>query len=270
MHYRISILALSTTVLFSSCNKTEDIVDLPCYIEVNTNVPDVETSGISYPTTQSLIGPSNANWSTPSSANEIINNLNYLVYLGAGPQAMPDSVWDDFEFEYPFTRNLDRNLHMDSTIFIKSPNAPANCQGLDCFSFMTYEGYSWLELAQTLTDEYVPCLTDTLNLGVREVPEGHLQVSTIAKCQILQFVDDIYQLTDNEGNYFVMHATENGTQTTDVVLPAGWDLEIVSLNEPLIVTPFGNDEDCYFNIVVDHLGQGYHQFIYSGDVYPNN
>jgi hypothetical protein len=67
-----------------------------------------------------------------------------------------------------------------------------------------------------------------------------------------------------------MHATENGTQTTDVVLPAGWDLEIVSLNEPLIVTPFGNDEDCYFNIVVDHLGQGYHQFIYSGDVYPNN
>jgi hypothetical protein len=42
----------------------------------------------------------------------------------------------------------------------------------------------------------------------------------------------------------------------------------VELKEPLIVVPFGEEGDCYFNIVGDHLGQGYHQYQYAGDYYP--
>jgi len=36
----------------------------------------------------------------------------------------------------------------------------------------------------------------------------------------------------------------------------------------LVVIPFGEKEDCYFNIIGDHLGQGYHQYQYSSGFYP--
>jgi len=55
----------------------------------------------------------------------------------------------------------------------------------------------------------------------------------------------------------VMHATEIDTPNLDVVLPKGFKLEKVKLDEPLIIAPFGDKEDCYFNIVGDHLGQGF-------------
>ena len=42
----------------------------------------------------------------------------------------------------------------------------------------------------------------------------------------------------------------------------------VKLKEPLIVLPFGDKEDCYFNIVGDHLGQGFHQYKYADEYFP--
>jgi hypothetical protein len=83
------------------------------------------------------------------------------------------------------------------------------------------------------------------------------------------FEDEIYQLSDDKGNLYVMHATETGTPNLDVVLPEGFSLKKVKLDAPLAILPFGDKEDCYFNIVGDHLGQGYHQYKYADDFYPN-
>jgi len=40
------------------------------------------------------------------------------------------------------------------------------------------------------------------------------------------------------------------------------------LQEPLFILPFGKGDDCYFNIVGDHLGQGYNQYKYANEYYP--
>jgi hypothetical protein len=42
----------------------------------------------------------------------------------------------------------------------------------------------------------------------------------------------------------------------------------VILKEPLIISPFGGGNECYYNIVGDNLGQGYHQYIFDDTVYP--
>ena len=98
--------------------------------------------------------------------------------------------------------------------------------------------------------------------------EGHLVVKVIKKCQVVVFENEIYQMSDNKGNLYAMHATETGSPNMNVVLPEGFTIQKVSLKEPLVIIPFGEKEDCYFNIVGDHLGQGYHQYQYAGDFYP--
>jgi hypothetical protein len=44
----------------------------------------------------------------------------------------------------------------------------------------------------------------------------------------------------------------------------------VILKEPLIISPFGGGNECYYNIVGDNLGQGYHQYIFSDKFYPTS
>ena len=44
----------------------------------------------------------------------------------------------------------------------------------------------------------------------------------------------------------------------------------MNLKEPLIISPFGGGNECYFNIVGDHLGQGYHQYIFASKFYPTD
>ena len=44
----------------------------------------------------------------------------------------------------------------------------------------------------------------------------------------------------------------------------------INLKEPLIISPFGGGNECYFNIVGDHLGQGYHQYIFADKFYPSD
>ena len=42
------------------------------------------------------------------------------------------------------------------------------------------------------------------------------------------------------------------------------------LKEPLIISPFGGGNECYYNIVGDNLGQGYHQYIFADKFYPTD
>lgn len=74
-------------------------------------------------------------------------------------------------------------------------------------------------------------------------------------------------MSDGKGNLYVMHATESGSPTTDVSLPSGWNIQKITITSPLIITPFGGGDECYFNIVGDHLGQGYHQYVYADNFY---
>ncbi len=94
---------------------------------------------------------------------------------------------------------------------------------------------------------------------------GHLVIKTIIKAQLLRFTGSMYQLTDNRGNFYVMHATETGVPRLDVALPGGWTLRKVALAEPLVIAP---SQGGYYNIVGDCCGQGYHQYIFADTTYP--
>ena len=96
---------------------------------------------------------------------------------------------------------------------------------------------------------------------------GHLVIKTIRKPQVMRWDGPIYRLTDGHGNYYIMHATETGTPTLDVALPAGWSLAKVELDKPLVITP---SQGGYYNVVGDCLGQGYHQYVFAGPTWPAN
>lgn len=198
-----------------------------------------------------------------SFAKEIINAKEKKVYYGAGSNPIPMDEWKKLKVKLPWARNLDRNILFTKTVFLRSPSASSNCEGTDCLKEIEYKGYSWVELANPQAIDFIPSKTDT-----KKPAKGHLVVKVIKKCQIVVWEDEIYELSDKKGNKYVMHATETGTPKLDTVLPEGFVLKKVKLDEPLIVTPFGKGEDCYFNIIGDHLGQGYHQYKYAGDYFP--
>lgn len=230
---------------------------------ISCSFPSTEKAGIKYPTTPAFEVSKNIKWKKISTAKELVNIKEKLVIVSGGDNPMPKEQWDKFKPNLPWQKNIDRHILINKTAFLRSPSAKADCQGTDCLTTKMYKNYSWIELAQPLSVDYIPTKTDMLK------PEkGHLVVKVIKKCQVVYFENEIYQLSDNKGNLYVMHATETGTPNTNVVLPDGWTLQKVSLKEPLIVMPFGTTEDCYFNIVGDHLGQGYHQYQYAKEYYP--
>ncbi len=224
----------------------------------------LEEAGIKYATKPAFELPANIVWQQVGTAKELINVKENLVVLSHGDHPIPLAEWDGLKVRLPWRKNIDRNLLIDKTAFLRSPDAPSNCQGVACKSYLDYKGYSWMKLANPLAIDFIPSKTDML-----KPEEGHLVVKVIKKCQIVVFEDEIYQLSDDKGNLYAMHATETSTPSLDVVLPKGFKIKKVKLEEPLIILPFGDKEDCYFNIVGDHQGQGYHQYKYAGDYYPN-
>ena len=223
----------------------------------------VEEAGIKYITKPAFELPADIQWQGIGFATELINAKEKLVVIGIGDNPISRSEWDDFKPRLPWQKNIDRHLLIDKTAFLRSPDAPSNCQGAACKTQIEYKGYSWTKLANPLAVDYIPSKTDMLK------PEkGHLVVKVIKKCQVVVFENEIYQMSDDKGNLYVMHATETGTPNLNVVLPQGFKIKKVKLDEPLIILPFGEKEDCYFNIVGDHLGQGYHQYKYGSDYYP--
>jgi len=223
----------------------------------------VEEAGIKYPTKAAFKLPKNIKWQEVGFAKELINAKEKLVVISGGDNPMPKDVWENFKPRLPWQKNIDRHIMIDKTVLLRSPNAPSNCKGKDCFIEKEYKNYTWLELANPLAVDYIPAKTDML-----KPDEGHLVVKVIKKCQIVVFEDEIYEMYDNKGNKYVMHATETGTPNVDAVLPKGFKMHKVKLKEPLIILPFGDKEDCYFNIVGDHLGQGFHQYKYAGEYFP--
>jgi len=232
-------------------------------IAVSSSCNDIGPVEISYSTQQSEI-PTTINWTEIGLAKELINMKDMGVVVSGGDNPIPTEEWDDFKPIYPWQKNIDRLLLFDSTYLYRSPDISADC--LDCYTTIDYQGYTWLELAKVYGAAYVPSETDYL-----EPEEGYLVIKTIQKCQLVLFKSGstIYELADNNGNFYIMHATENGEPTLNVVLPMDWTLTRKVISKDLIIAPFGGGDYCYYNIVGDHLGQGYHQYIYADDVYPS-
>lgn len=223
----------------------------------------VEKAGIKYATQAAFELPANIQWQQVGTAKELINVKENLVVISDGDNPIPKEAWDDFKVRLPWQKNIDRHILFNKTTFLRSPNAPSDCRGAACKTNLDYKGYTWTELASPLAVDYIPAKTDML-----KPEEGHLVVKVIKKCQVVVFENEIYQMSDDKGNRYAMHATETGTPNLNVVLPEGFTIQKVALKEPLVIIPFGKKEDCYFNIVGDHLGQGYHQYQYASKFYP--
>lgn len=209
--------------------------------------------------------PNTLNWRKIGFAKELINQKEMVVVISGGKNPIPLDKWDEFKPSYPYRKNIDRHLLFQKTAFYRSPNTDVYCIDTDCIKQREYKNYTWVELAKPICVDYVGGITDILK------PEkGHLVIKTIQKCQTVMFTDSIFQLTDNKGNYYVMHATETGKPDTTAVLPLGWTLKKEFIKEPLIISPFGGGNECYYNILGDNLGQGYHQYIFSDLFYPSN
>jgi hypothetical protein len=220
--------------------------------------------GLSFSTEKSKL-PDTLNWKKIGFAKELINQKEMIVVISAGANPIPLDKWDDFKPSLPYLKNINRHLLFQQTAFYRSPNTDVNCKDADCIKVREYKNYTWVEIAKPICVDFVGGKTDMLK------PEkGHLVIKTIQKCQTVMFTDSIYQLTDNKGNYYVMHATEKGEPDTTVILPSGWTITKVILKEPLIISPFGGGNECYYNIIGDNLGQGYHQYIFADKIYPSN
>lgn len=225
-------------------------------------IDSIEESGISYSTIASE-KPNNIEWSQIGLAKELINANKKIVLVSGGSNPVDIKDWNDFMARFPWKKNIDRNLLFDSTFFQRSPGLPIDCA--NCYTEIEYKKQTWIELARIGGVAFVPDKTDII-----APEEGHVVIKTIEKCQVLKYNQgsEVFELTDNKGNFYIMHATENGRPTLDVELPDAWTISTRILEEDFILGPFGGGDFCYFNILGDHLGQGFHQYIYADDHYP--
>ena len=228
------------------------------------SIKTAEEVDLHFSTKKSKI-PSTLNWKKIGFAKELINQNDMIVFISGGKNPIPLDKWDAFKPSFPYRKNVDRHILFQKTAFYRSPDTDINCKEVNCIKQREYKNYTWVEMAKLICVDFVGGETD-----MSKPEKGHLVLITIQKCQTIIFTDTIFQLTDNKGNYYVMHATETGKPDLSAALPNGWSLKKVMLKEPLIISPFGGGNECYYNIVRDNLGQGYHQYIFSDAIYPSN
>ncbi|MDX1905626.1 MAG: hypothetical protein SF053_01230 [Bacteroidia bacterium] len=231
---------------------------------VSCELPSPEAAGLRFETIPSPL-PARITWQEIGQAKELINTSKQLVVISGGDNPVPASAWADFHPRFPWTKNIDRILLFQKTAFFRSPYTDADCAGDACLTITEYRGYTWLSLAQPVAVSFIP---DGIKTDMLKPDPGTLVVKSIQKCQAIMFTDSIWQLADTLGNYYAMHATETGAPDPSVVLPPGFSLRRVALEDTLVIGPFGGGDACYFNIVGDHLGQGYHQYRFAGSYFP--
>lgn len=238
------------------------------------SIPTMEQSGLSFDTTL-LEVPENTPWVSYEDAFEMINPTTMTVVFEDATHPVSENPisaeqWSKFKGPLPWRKNIKRNIQFDGAFMVGSPSVykTGNASDTDFESnlvFLEIDDYTWMELAIVEAATVYPGGGKPSG----QIPEpGKVIFQTVVKPQINRWDDEIYQMTDGKGNYFVMHATatEDGEPSLDVELPEGWTLQRVELDEPLIITPTVGG---YFNILMDNLGQGYHQYIYADDVFSS-
>lgn len=199
-------------------------------------------------------------------AKEMLTLETFIVVVGLGDGSMPDSQWAEFMPDLPWRKNVNRNLVYDSDCFVRSPDAPASCEGDACAIIQDVVGYPWMELSAVVSRD---CFASAdADCGGSSPGAGAVTLTVTRKCHYLTYRDEIYEMSDPAGNRYVMHATASGSPSLEATLPNGWKLQRVTLKEPLEVSPFGGGDNCFHNVMRDNLGQGYHQYVYAGPSYP--
>ena len=170
--------------------------------------------------------------------------------------------------------NTPRNLQFQTNCFFKSPSTPTSCESGDCIvnrAIKALNDTTWAELALNVCAGYYPSGDTDIALG--PAPEGQMLVAPISKCQNMTFEGPTeWILTDEFGNDYIMHAS--GANTTDAVneaaetavLPEGWSLKQIDLDEPFTIFPDMDDEgNCYYTVVRDSSDNSYHMIGCSPD-----
>lgn len=190
------------------------------------------------------------------------------VYLAGGSNPMTLEEWNNTTVRFPLMKNSERHILFDDTCLYRSPGIPEDCQGDDCAMFVEHYGHTWLVLSNVAGQG---CFPDRNGCNSDVVAPGYVSITTIDKCQEMTFLGPtIYELVDNRGNRYVMHATDDGSPNVDGIhLPEGWSLAEVTISEPLILRPRGEGH-CYYNIVRDSTLQSYHQYFFVDEVFPSD
>jgi len=242
-----------------------------CLVGMSAGCLPFETScdaSVSYATTSDPWGEDTGcvNDGDETVAHELLNTETFMVVAGGGDDPISDSEWDAFTPDSPWTKNVRRNLLFTDSCFAQSPWAPADCEGDQCIDVVEVQGHTWIELSQILS---VDCIPSGRACNPNEVGGGGLAFIVTRKCHALTFEGDVYFLSGPDGERAVMHAFgDEGAASMDVRLPDGWSLSSETLEEPLVVYPFGGEGECYYNIIRDELQQSYHQIAYGGHAYP--
>jgi hypothetical protein len=192
-------------------------------------------------------------------AKEIIDQLTSVTVIAGGDNSIPEEQWEVYTPSPPFAKNSDRfTMFTDSCLF-RSFDASWDAPSDQRYTFINFDGYSWLRLARALAQENLPA-TETTD---RVPPPGHVQIIVIQKCQELVFTGQIYDMHDPYGNVYVMHANPDGQpDRVTPTLPPGWHIETRTLTEPLVLNPRG--KECRYTLVKDDQDQGYHQYVFDG------
>ncbi len=199
-------------------------------------------------------------------AMELLNTDDFIVVVASGEGSIPRSEWDAFDPGWGWQKNSTRTLQFTRSCFSRSPNASPDCEGEACGDVVEVGGYSWIELSQILA---VDCLPSGEACNPMNVGSGELAFIVIRKCHQVTFEGEVVMLEGPDGERAVLHAAADGAApTTQVDLPDGWSLSKQTLEEPLVVHPFGGEGGCYYNVIRDGLDQSYHQIAYSGSTYP--
>ena len=198
-------------------------------------------------------------------AKEVLKGKTRTDVIAGGDRAISDESWGSYKPSLGNQKNSTRHLLFTRSCFIRSPDAPSDCEGDACREIRELDGYTWVALSNVLAADCVP--NEAACDGTTVKPGGLLVVVT-QKCHQLQFEGETIFLDGPNGERAVMHATSDGVPTTDVSLPAGWTLRRETLTSPLLVEPFGGDGECFYNIIRDSKLQSYHQIKYASSIYP--
>ncbi len=197
-------------------------------------------------------------------AIELLNLQDDIIYLAGGDNPISEAQWDATSVRFPYMKNSKRYLLFNDTCFYRSPGKPADCQGDECMTFTEIYDHSWFEMVHVAGQG---CYPDASGCAGDEVKPGYVSLTTIDKCQELTFAGPVlYELRDEQGNRYIMHATADDQPTTDVALPSGWTLHEMARRAPLTIQPRGAGH-CYYNIVRDANVQSYHQYIFADETF---
>ena len=230
-----------------------------------------DEAGVSFSTVESVVPDVlsclNDSGESEGVAKELIDLADDVVSVNAGvDRLMTDAEWEDYSPRLPWSKNVNRNTTFTDHCFYRSPSVPADCVGDACQVVTEHDGYDWTELSIIRSQDCLP--TDDAGCSTKGVDPGAISVTVTSKCHRVVWEDEIVELTDPDGNRYVLHATETGEVDFGVELPDGWRLETVVLDEPLVVSPFGGGDNCYHNVLRDNAGQGYHQYVFASATYP--